>query len=296
MASFIDPQTGLPVQDRNILAAEEIGTAYAPTQAEIGPAPYVAQNAQPTGNRRQEILDLYDHIDQEPDAAGVAYWMGRTDLDYKNLKTQFRGAAGLPPVEFEQPATDYEVREDQIREMYREELGREPDAGGMRYWLNKRTDLTGDDLRREIRGAGIVDNDLYKDPAYAAFMRGNNQQAGTVEADRIQATRNLQNQQRIATAKFDLNEKRGLEKVNDEAESRGMYRSGGRIKNRGDLVTDIGMQRGEQAVNNSERQNTVQRDAANELARLSRERDKQEVVSRNNLTNKSIQDHQRAQL
>lgn len=280
MARFTDPESELPLVPRDLIQSQEV----------IGDAPFVPTNIVDSDARRARILELYDSIDQRPDDAGVAYWMGRTDLDDVELTRQFRGAVGLPYVEFEQPATDFEDRRDYVRELYREILGREPDPGGLRYWAERRTDLTGDDLRKEMRNAAIVDNQLFADPAYAAFMRASNQQAGTIEADRLQAQRNLENQRRIDAARLDRQQEIGLQKVDDAAEARGMFRSGGRIEDRAELAKDIAFQRGEQEVDFTTRGQKIQRDAAQELAKLSRQRDEQEIATRNTLTQQSIQE------
>lgn len=245
--------------------------------------------AAPTGNRNDLIRRLYKSIGQKPDPAGLAYWLGRTDLDDAQLNAQFRGAVGLPPVEFDQPATDFQQRRDYVETLYREELGRNPDAAGLDFWTTgEGAQYEGMDLIRRFRDAAGLDNTLYQDPAYAAFMRTMRQREGTIEADRAARARELANQRTIAQAAFDRQEQRGLRQVDNAAEARGMYRSGGRIRNRAQLAGDIAVGRAEQELNYSNQQNELNRRAAAELADLSRQRDEQEIATRNTLTRNSI--------
>jgi len=235
-------------------------------------------------------LALYESIGQAPDAQGLSYWEGRTDLTGADLKRHFRGAAGLPAEEFDQPADpDFQDRSDYIANLYRTVLGRQGDAAGQAYWEG-RTDLSGQDLLTEFRKGAGLDNELYADPAYNAFMRTYRQREGTINADRADQARHLANQNKITQHVFDRQQEQGLQNTNNSYESRGMYQSGGRIRDRGQLITDIATNRANSTLANTRQQNELNRGAAQEMASLSRQRDEQEVAARNRLTNKSIQE------
>ena len=190
--------------------------------------------------------------------------------------------------EFDTDARWWQERKDYIETIYREELGRNADPDGLEYWAN--TDLQGDELVKKIREIAGLDNTLYEDPAYAVYMRNMRQREATIEADRKARAREIENQRVIANAGIDEQQRQGMRNINDSAEARGMYRSGGRISDRADLAKNLAVTRAQTELASTTQQNELNRTAASELASLSRGRDEQEVETRQRLTNQSIQE------
>lgn len=190
--------------------------------------------------------------------------------------------------EFGMDPRNFESRRDYVKAIYEQQLGREADYEGLNYWIEQRN-LQGNDLIRQMRESAGLDNTLFQDPAYAAFERQRMQQDGTIEADRLARLREIDAQRQLAGATYDRNLQIGLENVDDKAEARGMYRSGGRTKSRQELATAIANERGAAELQSSSQAADVNRAAAADRAELSRQRDEQEVATRNRLTQKSIQ-------
>lgn len=191
---------------------------------------------------------------------------------------------------------DFQSRRDYVRSIYEDDLGRddaENDPDGVSYWTG-RTDLVGNDLLKAIRLRAGLDNTLLEDPTYAAFDRARRTQALQVQNDLDKSQADLATQRRIAGVKFDSAQREGLQTANDLAESRGMFRSGGRLQARGEVTRDVQQARSENELNYVTGRRDLQDNANRQIQDLSRERDEQELAARTRLTNQSIQDTQRA--
>lgn len=250
-----------------------------------------------TDARRAIIDQIYrEHLRQPNDITGMEYWAGRGDIADGDLQNAIRKAAGMPTPEFAQPATDFQNREDYVRTLYQNELGRtDIDEGGLDYWTRRRLDLSGDDLIKAMRGAAGYDNTLYEDPAYSAFMRSYNQRSATVNADKVAREREIANTRDIAAAGFQRKLTEGNRQVDDDAESRGMFRSGGRLNKRARLAEGIAFERSTAENQYANQASELNRAASGDLSELSRKRDEEEIAARRRLSTRTIQDNARAQ-
>ena len=185
-------------------------------------------------------------------------------------------------------------RNSMIRNIYYQELGRlEPDQAGADYWAT-RTDLNDDQLRNAIRGAGLGPNagasvtaPLLADQSYAAFMRrmqfDESQIQSSLQAAQEAAVRRIQGQAGI----YDKQREQGAKGVDQGFESRGMYRSGGRLNalNESRMGIDVQQRQFESGVQESKAQ--MERDAASKISDMRRQRAEEELSARDRLTTRS---------
>ncbi len=181
----------------------------------------------------------------------------------------------------------FQDRRDYIRAIYEEELGRDADEAGLAYW--DRSGLEGFDLVREMRNAaGLDPNTLHRDPAYSAFIRGVRAREGQIENDRMARVAQLRRQNEINMARLNRQEQQGLRRVDQSAEARGMFRSGGRISERQRLVEETGAQRAQTATGYAGSVADVNRAADAARGDLSRRRDEEEIAARQRLNRQSM--------
>lgn len=174
---------------------------------------------------------------------------------------------------------------DYIRSIYRTDLGQTADDEGLNYW--KDSGLGGIDLVKAMREAAGMSNELFADSAYTAFDRQRRHRELEIESDRLARTAALQRQRQVAGAEFDRQRDLGLSAIDREAESRGAYRTGGRLRKRGELVQRIAGERSRSELSSIDQEAELNRQAAAQVADLSRQRDEQEVAARRRLTQKS---------
>lgn len=183
-----------------------------------------------------------------------------------------------------------------INQIYYQELGRiGADQGGLDYWRG-RTDLTDEALRQQIRGAGLGPNvgesvvaPLLADNNYSQFLRG-------MQFNESQIQSNLQAAQEAArrritgqAGQYDLQRQQGLQNVDESFESRGMYRSGGRLAKAGEVqrAVDLNQRQFEEGIYEGTAQ--MERDAAQKIADMRRQRAEEELGARVRLTEGSAQ-------
>ena len=220
------------------------------------------------------------------DAPGLAYWQTRGDLSDVDLERQIAGAGNAN-----------EARRDEINRIYYQSLGRtDPDQAGLDYWMG-RTDLTGDALRQQMIGAspmaGVNSNGLtasiMQDQSYASFLRGHtfneSQIQSRLAAANDAAARQISGQRPV----WEQSRKVGLQGVDQNYESRGMFRSGGRLNSRNEVNANVDLQKGqfEGRINDANAQN--QRDSADAIAAGRRENVEQQMAARTRLTQGSVQ-------
>lgn len=179
-----------------------------------------------------------------------------------------------------------------INQIYYQELGRlQADQQGLEYW-NSRSDLSDEELRRQIRGgAGIegasVVQPLLADQSYAAFLRkmqfDESSIQSSLQAAQEAAARRIQGQK----ATYDTQRDQTKRNVQQGFESRGMFRSGGHLKqqNEGRTAIDRSQLQFETGVN--EQKASMERDAATQIADMRRANAEQQLAARDRLTQRS---------
>lgn len=185
-----------------------------------------------------------------------------------------------------------ESREDLIRRLYYQELGRlNVDQQGMDFWTGEGFVEDESVLRNRLRGgAGLtgpsVTMPLLADQSYAAFMRkmqfDESQIQSSLQAAQEAAQRRITGQAGV----YDQQRKQSEDGVNSSFEAR-QNRSGGRLVKINEGRTAIDRQQTEFKNNIGEASAQMERDAASSIADLRRERAEQELGARDRLTQRS---------
>ena len=184
-----------------------------------------------------------------------------------------------------------------IEGIYRDELaGQSVDEEGMKYWLDQSQILQNDDkLRDAIRFAGGVSapatgaaDPTTTDPTLAAFLRQMEfDEAGistSLDRARAQARQSIASQAPL----FDQQRTQAQQNVNNNAEARGMFRSGGRITAGAQARDNIDINQRQFETNQNQNVVTAEQRAADSIASLRRQKAEQELASRNRMTQGSI--------
>jgi hypothetical protein len=181
-----------------------------------------------------------------------------------------------------------------INSIYYQELDRVvPDQAGSEYWMS-REDLDDDALRLAIRNAGgkrgeSVTAPLLADNQFSAWMRGQQMNESTIQSN-LQAAQEAANRRIHGQAGiYDRQRKQSERSTNQGYESRGMYRSGGRLNKVHDnrLGIDLQQRQFEDGINESKAQ--MERDAGSKVGDIRRQRAEQELGARDRLTQRSVE-------
>lgn len=195
-----------------------------------------------------------------------------------------------------------------IRTIYQQELGRAGDAvdeEGIAYWANiaEERGLDDDQLARAIRWSAGAENQalrdtpstfkqysaLGQDNQWLAWQRAYNFDKDT--ADRqfsdIQEAANLRIE--LQKGQYDYAKTKATKQVNQDFESRGMYRSGGRQAARNTANTDITRQEGLYNAAQTEAIKAANQNRVQSQAALDNENAEQVLATQDRLTMGSIQ-------
>lgn len=176
-----------------------------------------------------------------------------------------------------------------VSDIYHQELGiAAPDEAGLNYWAGQ-GQLDEGGLREWISKAGKgsgpsgIGKQVSEDPRLAAFLRGQRLDENEINSS-LQAARSLA-KQRIEAQRpaYDLQRKQATSNVNREAESRGMFRSGGRLKSLNDRRSSIDLGQRQFESNVQTGLADTERSAASDIARLRRNRADEEAASRSRI-------------
>ncbi len=255
---------------------------------------------QEVARRRKLIEQIYrEELGRgavDPD--GMRYWLEQAHTLNNNEKLReairFAGTpqeAQVPVKTADKPAGP--DRRALIEQIYFQELGRNAvDAKGMQHWLGQ-TQLSDQQLRDTIRfAAGVkspaVNPDLSKDPTYAAFLRQMEfDETGiqtALERARTAASSNIASQ----TPMFEQQRTQAAQNVDRNAEARGMFRSGRRLDQRAQARDSIDLNQRRFEENQRESILGAEQGAADQIARLRRQKAEQELAARNRLTQQSV--------
>ena len=225
-----------------------------------------------------QINALYqDVFKRDADQEGLNYWTSQADVQHPD--TLYQRLLNTP-----------EGRKRMISDVYRGVLNRDADQAGMEYWLNSGKSraeieqgiMSGDEYAPMRQALGI-NATLYQDPAYAAYARNSAYKAAELENQRLRKTDQLRAEEGIQYGKYDLGQSRALEGIDNNYGGRGMYNSGGRLRDTGRTISDYGMQRNEYALSQANKLSDMQAQNAQDMSDLSRTRDDEEVAARNRL-------------
>ena len=225
-----------------------------------------------------QINSLYrDVFKRDVDPAGLAFWQSQEDVTHPD--TMYQRMLYTP-----------EGRQRMIEDVYKSTLNRGADQPGLQHWLNSGLDRQGieaglraSDEYAPTRRASEVNATLAQDPAYNAYRRNSDMQLAEIENRRLGDQERMRAMEGIQYGKFDLGEGRSYERLNNNYGSRGLYRSGARLRDQGRVTADYGQQRNSYALSQAQQMSDMQAKSASEQSRISRERDDQEVAARNRL-------------
>lgn len=192
-------------------------------------------------------------------------------------------------------------REELIRQIYRDQLGRtEVDTPGLNYWMNSQLPderlsgaigfaATQPTVDESYRSAGASPAAAYmQDPSYNLYMRqmGFNESdiQSTLAAAKDRINRNLG----IGAPMYDRQRDRGVRNVGESFASRGMYRSGRRLQDQMDLVSNIDYNQARENYSARDRQAQLETQAAQQIAAGRRQLGEQQLNTGQRLTQGSL--------
>ncbi len=120
------------LKGRPATAAESVEFAQSVSQSGLATAlvPFVDQSSHAAAIDRMYVAFFL----RAPDFGGYGYWIGRNDLNLRQIADFF---AGSPEYQARYGSLDFGVFLDQL---YRDVLGRAPDEAGKAYWLARLSD------------------------------------------------------------------------------------------------------------------------------------------------------------
>lgn len=178
-----------------------------------------------------------------------------------------------------------------INQIYYQELGRlQADQQGLEYW-NSRSDLTDEELRRQIRGGAGIQGEsvvapLMADQSYAAFLRkmqfDESAIQSSLQAAQEAAARRIQGQK----ATYDFQRQKGAEGIDRSYESR-QNRSGRRLTDLAENRTQIDRSQLQFETGVNEQKAAMEREAATQIADMRRTNAEEQLAARDRLTQRS---------
>jgi len=191
--------------------------------------------------------------------------------------------------------TEQARRKALIEQIYYQELGRsDVDAEGMKYWMDQAHTLNNDSkLRDYIRSAAgvtgpAVNPDLTKDQTYAAYLRQMQFDEAGIQTSLDRARTNAQAAIAAQSPLFDQQRAQAQDNVNDSFESRGMFRSGGRLAAGAESRNAIDTNQRQFETGQNQSIADAEFSASQDIASLRRQKAEQEVAARNRLTQGSV--------
>ena len=128
---------------------------------------------------------------------------------------------------------------------YREALQREADDAGRDYWVGELMSgrITPTDLQDRMRQVALAPL-MYdmQDAEYAAYLRGAAFKESDIEGTFNRTQDRLRSQIERETPVWGVKRQQAEENANNDWESRGLFRSGGRLKDVNDRMTALGLE------------------------------------------------------
>lgn len=195
-------------------------------------------------------------------------------------------------------ATEQERRIQLIRSAYRNYLGRdEPDTAGLQYWLDQSQVLNNDQKlveaiayagRGQVQPQPSLESQVLADPEYASWFRQmglrESEAQGALAAAREAALRRVGAQRSM----FSEQQRQAVRNVDDNAEARGMFRSGGRLQELSRVGTEFDRQRSAYETSVADSLAEAERNTASQIADLRRQNAERIVQTRDRLTRSTI--------
>lgn len=188
-----------------------------------------------------------------------------------------------------------ERRKNLIRSAYYNYLGYNPDEAGLQYWLAQSQGLNNDSkLVDAIAFSGGAERQpglsaqVLSDPEYASWFRQmgieESQAQSALAANRDAALRRMNTQ----VSMYDQQREQSRRNVNDDAEARGMFQSGGRLQKLNETDTEYDRQRAQYTEGVAEGIAQDERQAAQQLADLRRQNAERILATRTKLTQNTL--------
>lgn len=130
--------------------------------------------------------------------------------------------------------------------------------------------------------------ELGSDPGFQSFLRTLEQRRTMVEAEKIRRLQALLARRDLEMAELDIREEQEGDAVDDDFEARGLFRSGGRLEDRADVLQTIGAQRARAEFNLAEDSALANREAAGSLANLATMRAQEEMSARQRIADREF--------
>ncbi len=129
---------------------------------------------------------------------------------------------------------------------------------------------------------------LGSDPGFQTFLRTLDSRRSMVEANKNRKIAGLLARRQLEMAEFGIQEEQQLGEVDDNFEDRGMFRSGGRLEDRADVIQNVNADRARSEFNLAEESSAANRSAASELAGLSTLQVQEENAARGRITQREL--------
>jgi hypothetical protein len=185
-----------------------------------------------------------------------------------------------------------EVARRLVGDTYRSTLGREADEGGRDYWVGQLMNgaITPDKLADTLRQQELTPTSYaLQDADYAAFLRGANLQESEYESALASARDRLNRNLSQNTAMFDEQRRQSEQGVSDSWESRGLFRSGGRLVDTAEKRTQVDRNQALAHQSMTDTYSGQESDVTRQIAALRRQKLEQETAARQRLTSRDAQ-------
>lgn len=126
------------------------------------------------------------------------------------------------------------------------------------------------------------------DPGLQSFLRTLTSRRSQVEAERNRRLAALMARRGIEMAEIGVEEQQQGEQVDDDFEGRGLFRSGGRLEDRADVVQNANTLRARTDFNLAEESASANREAAMQLSGLSSQRAQAEMDARQRIADREF--------
>lgn len=235
------------------------------------------------------INDIYRaYLGRDVDAGGLAYWQS-LGLSPEELERQIR-ASGVNE--------ERAYREQMVREAYRD-LGMETDTDGFGYWMGqnqlspaelRQTIMHTNQQQRQQASQAAVDaaSDVAGDSQYAAYLRQMQFNESQIQSNLAAQREAIQRQTAIRSGEYDWQKYQAAQQIDQDFMNRGLYRAGRRQRDTNEAHAMVDQQQLRFETEQSERQSSLERDAATRIAEGRRQRAEEERMARERLTQRSV--------
>jgi len=184
-------------------------------------------------------------------------------------------------------ALNFDIVPVAVQKAYQELLGRDPDEQGLAYWTEQLRNgaLTYEGLRSQLkRTSEGTQRATLSDPTFSAFLRNQGVRESEIQSEQAALVDRIARQRNLGSLGYDLQQEQAEKGTDTSWENRGLYASGGRLAELADRRRAIDVERAKFNTSLSDEQTGSDREAAQRIAELRRQRDEQELAARQRLT------------